>query len=331
MAVSTFFAQPCSLPWHGLLTPQICEHLSAWCAAGGCRELVLKVWSAQQDRPCFAKGRKISAEVLFLCCPDDVDIDVFANLEQLVKDKLTWLDIHCCSDVECPQHQQGFYFTEAEPLSEGVCMLLRETHERQNVRCYLRQKYDVLLRTMPATQLPMARLFYDAAGNAFAYRPGPGAKTPKAHESDNVAGGKRKNDLPRPAFHAAFWIMAMLHEKLSEMYTQHTGRQPSQGVHALAVHWKNFAHHYTPVFTNPKFKDFVGLSENFTRVVDMDALIQGLTRFTQATMRRSMRRNVFQFKGLRAEHVDVQRLAVLTVHAAKEFLPKCAMLILLGQ
>ena len=221
--------------------------------------------------------------------------------------------------------------TEAEHLSDGVCFMMRERHQRQSVRSYLYRRYGVLLRTMPATKLPLEEIYYDRDGAAFAYKPKAGAKTPQAHESGNAARGQRREQLPRTAYHAAFWIMAMLHEKLTEQYARHKGVEPTGGVHALAVHRKNFAQHYTAAFANLKFHDFVGLSASYTRVVEMDALIQGLQRFMRAIIERNKHKDIFQFKGLNAEHVDVEYITVQTVHTAKESLPKFAMLILLGK
>ena len=61
-----------------------------------------------ERRTLLCKWKKLSAGVLFFCTPDDVDVDVLANLEQLVEKELSWIDIHCCPDMIARNICQAF-------------------------------------------------------------------------------------------------------------------------------------------------------------------------------------------------------------------------------
>ena len=90
--------------------------------------------------------------------------------------------------------------------------------------------YRVKVPVVPVSSLPYWQFFQDGKGQNFGFPPSAGSKPRSEHieqGTDLDRTSKRSRKVPRlrpPDFHAAFWIMAWLQERLRHLYEERFGK-----------------------------------------------------------------------------------------------------------
>ena len=142
---------------------------------------------------------------------------------------------------------------------------------------------------------------------------------------DRTAKKSRKVPRLRPAdFHAAFWIMGWLQERLRHLYEERFGQKPQGGNHTRCVNYKSFAREYAMTFGQPAHKYLEGLTDDRRTVLNVHGLIFGRQQYIKymAGKNLSMGQGAFQFPDLRLEGNDRVRLSVEAAHLAWHLLPR---------
>ena len=241
-----------------------------------------------------------------------------------VKSWLQW-----CGDKICLRlcSQCNGYDLDGDYLTGDLVVDMLTTQARWDRWWYLSTAYGIDLTPRVSSGLEYAVVYTDVSGSEFPFEPGQTTKTQQHHwhAGTHYQQKSTKNKfLPPAQFHAAFWIFSFLHELLVELYVslgfndkdykdvKHWAKNQAMKLQPYWMGWKQVPHNVLQ-----------SLSPMCQRVERLDDFIwymqEHLTEQAQGATKGT---NVFGFKNLQADRVDVATLAVKLAHVVAELLPR---------
>ena len=279
-------------------------------------------------------GRPVARASIVCCYPTAGALEKdhnFVSLTNTVKAKLASIHVPTCKQECCSMRPLDFLpAANAQRLEHEVAQLRLGKQGHFEAAAELGIMYRVKVPVVPVSSLPYWQFFQDRKGQNFGFPPSAGSKPRSEHieqGTDLDRTSKRSRKVPRlrpPDFHAAFWIMAWLQERLRHLYEERFGKKPQGGNNARCVNYRSFAREYAMTFGQPAHKYLEALTDDRRSVSNVHGLIFSLQQYMKymAGKNLSMGQSAFQFPDLRLEESDVVRLSVEVAHLAWHLLPR---------
>ena len=292
-------------------------------------EVVLSVFSGKCDLNCPNGGLTLKAAAVCSCpAGKQAPARVLAT-QTLLEEELSYIDAHCCKDPSCPAHPAELCLQDADRLTEDCYQLMASDWRNHVLRARLEAEFNVDLPLRPASKLQYFNVFQDHHGRTFAYKPSAGSLSRDEHTKGPSAWQTGVN-VEQGDFHASFWILALLWERLRQQFYELKGRDPEGSDKGVASNYERFAHNYMRRLRLSDLQHLEPLTDDRRHVKDPPLLTKQLRKFVDQQMELNRNENVVQFKSLHAFDVDVLRLCVETAQAAVFVLPDVSFLALLS-
>ena len=204
--------------------------------------IVLSVESGIQAESCPHGCLTLKASVTCCCPGGKLSPQIVLAKMHFFMQELSEFRVHCCRDACCPAQTSGFFLKSGERLLEGAYRQMLRTWRLHVLRAGFEDGVSVELPLQPPSALPFAAMFFAGAAR-FAYEPRPGARSREEHLTGSEAWPTGLKMYQRD-YHAKFWILALLHERLTKQFVEKKGGAPEGSDKGAARNYKRFSQNY---------------------------------------------------------------------------------------